>query len=129
MRVNTEPRTIKISTLLELVILAAILIGVGSTIYGWLRVEWTYSHIEQKARRVVTATELQAWATHLVADYPPDNYPTRASMRSNLPPAQLHVAPGILGPFVIVDPPMIPPLPGACESIGEAVSLGVLASK
>src|SRR5436309_2854326 len=56
----------KISTIIALLLLA----GLGGCIYTSYKPAWQFNHLEQNARRVVTPSELQTWATNLLARNP-----------------------------------------------------------
>ena len=57
---------------------------VSFVIWPIVSVTWSFDHIEQKARKRVTAAELQSWATNLIAQQPPGSIPVD-SVETNLP--------------------------------------------
>jgi hypothetical protein len=42
----------------------------GGCVYTSCKPVWQLDHLEQNARKVITAVELQAWATKVLVDYP-----------------------------------------------------------
>jgi hypothetical protein len=56
----------KAATVIALVVLA----GLAGCIYTSCKPVWLFDHLEQNAKRVVTASELQTWATNLLARNP-----------------------------------------------------------
>jgi hypothetical protein len=53
------------------------------------RVFWSFDHIEQHAKKVITAAELQAWATNLLTRYPTNSTPRVSELGTNFPPQLL----------------------------------------
>src|SRR3954465_9972701 len=64
---------------------------------------WQYDHLEQNARKVITAQQLQAWATRLLDEYPTmqSNNLWASQLYTNFPPQLRGFAPRI-GPHVFV---------------------------
>src|ERR1035441_2464623 len=56
-------------------------------------------HLEQHARKVITASELQAWATNLLAEYPTYSASQDYQMRTNYP-VKLRPLRSSIGPLV-----------------------------
>jgi hypothetical protein len=65
--------------------------------YQW----WQFDRLEQHARKMITASELQAWATNLLAKYPAYSALQRYEMRTNYPPQLRSLCPSI-GPLVSI---------------------------
>jgi len=67
----------------------------------------TFDHLEDSVKAVITASELQAWATNLLAKYPTDASITNATVISpaklgtNFPAQLLGISP-VLGPGVTI---------------------------
>lgn len=62
---------------------------------------WQFDHLEQRAKKVITAGELQAWATSLLARYPVETNLTIAQLGTNFPQQLEGLAPK-LGPHISV---------------------------
>ena len=62
---------------------------------------WQFDHLEQNAKKVITGDELQAWATHLLAQYPSNTTLRASALGTNFPQRLLSLAPD-LGPSVRV---------------------------
>jgi len=94
-------RILKLSTIIALVLLACIAAG-----FFWAcKPVWQFDHLEQNARKVITAAELQQWATNFLAQYPPDgtNVVGFRTGGTNFPPQLRGLAPK-LGPFISTYP-------------------------
>jgi hypothetical protein len=78
--------------LIALVFLLAML---GGCIYWSYKPAWQFDHLEQNARKVITAQELQAWATRLLDEYPTmqSNYLWASQLHTNFPPQLRGLAP------------------------------------
>jgi hypothetical protein len=73
-----------------------------ATIYPPFRSVWLFDHLEQNARKVVTGSELQAWATNLLARRPEDGpVMTLSELGTDFPRQLLRLAPRT-GPSVMV---------------------------
>jgi hypothetical protein len=53
----------------------------GGTLFHW----WQFDHLEDRAKRIVTATELQAWATSVLAEFPTYSPQQAHQLRTNFP--------------------------------------------
>ena len=82
----------------------------GILIYLY-RPVWQFGHLEQNAKKVITGDELQAWATHLLAQYPSNTTLIASALGTNFPQRLLSLAPD-LGPSVRVKFPDDPNSPG-----------------
>src|SRR4029077_1548503 len=60
---------------------------------------WQFDHLEQNAQRVITGTELQVWATNLLARYPTNTELSLSQVGTNFPRQLRGLAPK-LGPWV-----------------------------
>lgn len=71
-----------------------------------------FANLERNARKVITAEQLQVWATNLVAVYQTNDYPsfTPGDLGTNFPKQLLGLSPR--EPFVQVFPPSGPDSPG-----------------
>ena len=86
--------------LIALLLLLALL---GGCFYTAYKPVWQFDHWEQHARKAITGTELQVWATYLLDEYPTmeTNYAWISQLRTNYP-QQLHRLAPRLGPFVYI---------------------------
>ena len=83
----------------SLIIGVVVLVALGALACYSARPVWQYCRLEQNAKKVVTGTELQAWATNLLAQYP-SNVTLKASLLgTNFPQRLRSLAPEI-GPSV-----------------------------
>ena len=66
------------------------LVIVGCLVAFWhmlpFRVFWAFDRIEQRSKKVITAAELQAWATNLLAQYTTNAQPKVSELGTNFPP-------------------------------------------
>src|SRR5947199_8967447 len=60
-----------------------------------------FEHLEQNARKVINASELQAWALRILAAYPSYSGTQFYQLRTNYPQQLRNLAPG-LGPMVSI---------------------------
>jgi hypothetical protein len=70
-------------------------------LYSGCKPVWQFDHLEQNARKVITASELQAWATNLLARYPAETSFRMSELGTNFPQQLRGLAPR-LGPGVAV---------------------------
>jgi len=54
---------------------------IGGCYYQW----WQFDHLEDRARRAITAAELQAWATNVLAQVPSYSSSQVHQLRTNYP--------------------------------------------
>ncbi len=73
----------------------------GGCVYTSCKPVWQFDHIEQNARKVITAAELQAWATKVLVDYPGETSFWASAMGTNFPNQLRGLAPR-LGPHIFV---------------------------
>ena len=72
--------------IITIILIVAIFIGCVWLTFGpW----WSFDRIEQKAKRRITAPELQAWATNLMAQQPPGQHHYRVEALGTNFPKQL----------------------------------------
>lgn len=84
------------------VIIPVLLIAaLGGCVYKACKPVWQYDHIEQNARKVITAAELQNWAGKVLVDYPQGTSFWASEMGTNFP-AQLRSLAPRLGPHISV---------------------------
>jgi hypothetical protein len=70
-------------------------------IYPSCKPVWQFDHLEQTAKKVVTASELQSWATNLLARNPTGTNLAPSDWGSDLPKKLLKLAPS-LGPSICI---------------------------
>ena len=63
---------------------------IGGCFYRW----WKFDHLEERARRVITAGELQAWATNVLAQVPSYSPSQFYQLHTNYPAKLRSVCPG-----------------------------------
>jgi hypothetical protein len=86
----------KTSSVIGLIFLACM----GGCVFHACRPVWQFDHLEQNARKSFTASELQMWATGLLADYPTNvDYLKRSQLGTNVPKNLLTLAPRT-GPLI-----------------------------
>jgi hypothetical protein len=83
------------------VILIILAVCIASFLYYCLKPSWDFGHLEQKAHSSITGTELQAWATNLLAHPPVDADPSLSELGTNFPQQLRQLAPRI-GPRIYI---------------------------
>lgn len=86
------------------VVVLMLFAGFAFYLYAGCKPVRQFDHLEENARKVITASELQTWATNLLASYPATNdwFILRpAQLGTNFPAQLLGLAPR-LGPCVAV---------------------------
>lgn len=84
------------------VVISLLLVAVlGGCVYTSCKPVWQFDHLEQNARKVITAAELQVWATKVLVDYPTATSFWASAMGTNFPRQLRDLAPR-LGPRVFV---------------------------
>lgn len=86
------------------VILLILLAGLGGCIYTSFKPVWQFDHLEQNARKAITAPELQLWATNLLTHYTNETGVGLSELGTNFPRQLRDLAPR-LGPHVFVHVP------------------------
>ena len=81
-----------------------LLLGVASCYFVSYRPVWQFNHLEQNARKVVTASELQTWATNLLSRNPTGTNLVPSNWGSDFPAKLNGLCPKI-GPSVCVYEP------------------------
>jgi hypothetical protein len=76
----------------------------GGCVYSSCKPVWQFDHLEQNARKTITATEVQIWATNLLARYPHETNVKLADLGTNFPSPLRDLAPK-LGPHVSIRRP------------------------
>jgi hypothetical protein len=80
----------------------AILLGIlGGCLYGFYHPQWQFDHLEQNARKAMTAQELQVWATKLLTYYTNETYVRLSELGTNFPRQLRGLAPRV-GPSVFI---------------------------
>ena len=82
-----------------LAIVLIVLACIGGFIYHTRKQWWQFDHLEQNAKKVITASELQTWASKVLAEYPAYSASQLYQLRTNYPAQLRRLAPG-LGPVV-----------------------------
>lgn len=75
--------------------------GVGGFLYPSYKPVWQFDHLERNAKKVVTASELQSWATNLLARDPTSTNLAPSDWGSDFPKQLLKLAPR-LGPHIYI---------------------------
>src|SRR5438105_256253 len=78
-----------------------LLVGLGGCIYTSCKPVWQFDHLEQNARKVITARQLQTWGTNLLAEYRIETNFSVSQLGTNFPQQLRGLAPR-LGPLVFV---------------------------
>jgi hypothetical protein len=95
---NKFEKIVKIVTMLIALILLAF---IGGCFLYPRYVRWQFDHLEEHASRVITASELETWATNLLAKYPTYSVSQIYQMRTDYP-AQLRSLCPVIGPTVFI---------------------------
>ena len=66
--------------LVVIILLPVLMIG------GCRYQDWKFDHLEERARQAITAEELQAWATNILAQYPSYSASQLHDLQTNFPP-------------------------------------------
>jgi hypothetical protein len=105
-----------------LVFLAVLLCG---AIYLWTgyRPIWQFDHLEGTVKKAISGTELQAWATNLLAQSPSGGAYPVSTLGTNFPPQLRNIAPK-LGPWVLVRDSTDPEFPSYVEVLWGSGFLG-----
>ena len=85
----------------SIVTLAVLLFCIAAYFYIGCRPAWQFDNLERNAKKVITATELQTWATNLLSTYPtnPDVVIRLSDLGTNFPKQLRDLAPK-LGPHI-----------------------------
>lgn len=96
-----QPERSKRRTRLRMFVLSAFFLSliIGWPFYAFFKPLIQLANLEQNTKKVITASELQQWATNLIATYPPDQRFTRSELLATLPPQLKKLAPK-MGPHV-----------------------------
>jgi len=78
-------------------------IGLAAMVYHGCKPVWQYDRLEENAKKVISGSELQAWATNVLAQFPTNEIEVldRSKLGTNFPPQLLSLAPRI-GPHVVL---------------------------
>lgn len=80
------------------------LLCVAAYFYTGCKPVWQFDHLEQNARKVITALELQVWATNVLTHYTNETSVRLSEFGTNFPPQLRGLAPR-LGPHVFIHVP------------------------
>lgn len=75
-----------------------VVLCIAAYVYAGCKPYWQFDHLEQNAKRRITAPQLQSWATSLLAQHPPGHAKV-ADLGTNFPRQLLglyHRPPGII---------------------------------
>jgi hypothetical protein len=89
------------NVLLNILLILLVLAVVGAYAYTAYKPVWQFDHLEQIARRAISASEVQAWATNLLAHYTNETSVSLSELGTNFPPRLRNLAPK-LGPSVFI---------------------------
>ena len=81
-----------------------LLVGLGGCVYVSCKPVWDFDHLESRARRAVTAAELQTWATNLLSHHTNAGSLRVSESGKDFPKRLLGVAPQ-LGPSIYISVP------------------------
>ena len=76
-----------------------LLLCVAAYFYTGCKPVWQFDHLERNAKKVITAAELQTWATNLLALYPTNSEVRMSELGTNFPKQLRSLAPK-LGPHI-----------------------------
>jgi hypothetical protein len=83
------------------IIFAILVICFGVYIFACFKPVWQYDHLEKNASKVITGTELQDWATNLLAHYTNETDVSLSELGTNFPRQLGQLAPK-LGPHIFI---------------------------
>lgn len=83
----------------KVLVMLATLAFVASILHS-CSIVWSYDHLERNAEKVITAAELQAWATNVLAQYPATNRVGIPELGTNIPKALLGLTSHHIGPDI-----------------------------
>jgi len=86
------------------IIALVLLLCVAAYFYSGYKPVWQFDHLEQNARKAITASEVQVWATNLLAYYTNETSVKLSELGTNFPPQLRGLAPK-LGPHVFIHVP------------------------
>jgi hypothetical protein len=87
---------------ISMIIIMVFIFGFAAYFFNCvIRPVWDYDHLEKKACRAITGSELQAWATNFLAHYTNEMSLSVSEWETNFPPQLRRLAPQ-LGPHVSV---------------------------
>ena len=86
------------------IIALVLLFCVAAYFYTACKPVWQFDHLEQNARKAITASELQVWATNLLAHYTNETSVELSELGANFPSQLRGLAPK-LGPHVFIHVP------------------------
>jgi hypothetical protein len=81
-----------------------LIVGLGACVYVGCKPVWDFDHLESRARKAVTAKELQTWATNLLSHHTNAGSLRVSEVGKDFPKKLLRVAPE-LGPSIYVSVP------------------------
>ena len=84
-----------------LIVPLAVAICFGLYIYQSCKPTWQFDDLEKNAKKVITADELQCWATNLLAQYPYETNFSMSELGTNFPTQLRGLAPK-LGPHISI---------------------------
>jgi hypothetical protein len=93
-----ETTVSRISTVIIMVFIFVFAVSVFNCVFRPL---WDYGHLEKNARRAISGSDLQAWATNLLVQYTNEASISLSELGTNFPPQLRGLAPQ-LGPSVSV---------------------------
>ncbi|HVV73397.1 MAG TPA: hypothetical protein VHI52_18135 [Verrucomicrobiae bacterium] len=84
------------------IVILGISLCFAAYLYTACKPVWQFDSLERNARKVITGSELQAWAVALLAKYATNTTLSWSEMQTNFPQQLRGLAPK-LGPYVIVN--------------------------
>src|SRR5262249_43141885 len=79
-----------------------IIICIATYLYHVYKPFWQYDHIESRARKVITGSQLQAWAVQLLTRYSTNSMLKISELGTNFPQQLRGVAPRV-GPLIYIN--------------------------
>ncbi|HEX4342216.1 MAG TPA: hypothetical protein VH255_02435 [Verrucomicrobiae bacterium] len=76
--------------------------GIGYGLYSGWKTLWQFRHLEENARAVVTASELQTWATNLLVRHPEEGHVRSSELGADFPKQLRSLASKVVGPIVYI---------------------------
>lgn len=86
------------------IVTSILLVGFGGCVYVSCKPVWDFDRLESRARKAVTATDLQTWATNLLSHYTNAGSLRVSEAGKDFPKRLLGVAPQ-LGPSIYISVP------------------------
>ena len=83
----------------SLIVALVVAFCIAAYVYTGSKPVWQFDNLERNTKKVITAAELQRWATNLLAMYPTNSRVRLSELGTNFPQQLRYLAPK-LGPYI-----------------------------